>query len=303
MSDIKKTYISFTIDVDPDINVPSRTRPGAVSHPVESGKVRFESVQKGLILLVELFNELGINATFFFEARTAKILNERINLAALMHGHEVGCHSYEHEDFTATDRGLELDLEKKQNIIKKSLTILNQIFPHHSILGFRAPYIKIDLDLALVIERYGFTYDSSISLDWCHDRKDQKFKPRYITGTNRQLIELPLPVWQEEGKKSLSSYLWPILESDRNFNEYWLNISRSIEVGDDELVILATHPWHLVETYKKGQLNDTEIEANLKLVEKLLTQINSIPAVEFMRLDKYLEITPVELDEIKIENR
>jgi peptidoglycan/xylan/chitin deacetylase (PgdA/CDA1 family) len=302
MSNVKRTYISFTVDVDPDINVPSSTKIGAFSHPVEEGNVRFESVERGLKLLVKLLDELEIESTFFFEARTARVLNDKLNLAKIMHHHEVGCHSYEHEDFTAASPELRLDRTKKQRIIEKSLEILHEIFPNHDLIGFRAPYIKIDLDLARVIEDLKFTYDSSMSLDWDLELKKEYFGPRYIKGTKNKLIELPLPVWKGPHHRSLSSYLWPILESDRTFNEYWAYIDNCIKIPNNELIILATHPWHLVETYKKGNIDNSEIEANCELIKKLLTNIKSIPFTEILRLDKYLTKTPVNSAEIVMEN-
>jgi peptidoglycan/xylan/chitin deacetylase (PgdA/CDA1 family) len=303
MSDPNKTYFSFTVDVDPDVNVPSQTQTGAVSHPVEGGKVRFDAVEHGLGLLTELLSELQIEATFFFEARTAQVLSKKLNLPALMHRHEVGCHSYEHEDFTATQPEVNLDRVSKLGLFFKSLDILHNIFPDHEIIGFRAPYIKIDLDLAILIEQIGFVYDSSVTANWDHSSKTELFKPRHIEGTNKKLKELQLPLWVGEGMRPLSSYLWPYLESERDLDEYIDNINQSVQSPDNELIILATHPWHLVETYKNGRLNDDEIENNFGALRKLLQNSRSLPATEFIRLDRYLDIAKVDPKEVVLEKK
>ncbi len=300
MNTLKKTYIAFTADVDPDVNVPVETQIDAVSHPPEEGKVRFETCGKGLRLVTELLQKLEIEATFFFEARTAEVLNDKLKLEQFMRPHEVGCHSWRHEDFTASS-SQKLTKPQKHEIITNSLTSLKTIFPNHNIIGFRAPYLKIDIELATVLEELGFKYDSSATFKW--DLSTQKkaifFRPRTLKGTHKRLLELPLPLWADDINRASSSYLWPFLESEKVLEDYFGYISQSTELPNDEIIILGTHPWHIVETYNRGILQDNEISKTLAQITTFLIDLQALPNTEFIRLDEYLkkvDTVPIALD-------
>lgn len=290
MNTEKKTYIAITVDVDPDVNVPVETQISAVSHPPEEGKARFGSCQKGLRLLTGALEQLNLEATFFYEARTAEALNGTLELAQLMEPHEVGCHSWGHEDFTANTPGLKLAKSKKFEIINKSLSSLKTIFANHNIIGFRAPYTKIDIELAIVLEELGFIYDSSATYPWAQPDKSgaELFKPHPIKGTNNRILELPLPLWRDAKNHPISSYLWPFLESERCLDEYLECIVKSTLTPNDEIIILGTHPWHIVETYNKGKLNNSELTQIIEQLTNFLNELKAIPNTEFIRLDKYL---------------
>ncbi|MCK5558949.1 MAG: polysaccharide deacetylase family protein [Thermoplasmata archaeon] len=291
MKTSKRTYIALTIDVDPDVNVPVETQISAVSYPPEEGKVRFESCQKGLRLLTGALEQLNIEATFFYEGRTAEALNGTLELSQLMEPHEVGCHSWGHEDFTANAPDLMLAKSNKLEIITKSLSSLKTIFTNHNIIGFRAPYTKIDIELAIVLEELGFIYDSSATYPWGQPDRSvaELFKPRPIKGTSNRILELPLPLWRDAKNHPISSYLWQFLESERGLDEYLECILKSAQTPNDEIIILGTHPWHIVETYNKGKLNNSEITQIVEHLTNFLNELKAIPNAEFIRLDKYLE--------------
>ena len=89
--------LCFTVDLDRDVNEPVFGSVCAASKDRgEGNSPRFASAGKGTEKLVELFDELGIRATFFAEARTL----HRSGAFSLIKGHEVALHGMDHEDFS-----------------------------------------------------------------------------------------------------------------------------------------------------------------------------------------------------------
>ena len=87
-------YVTISLDVDPDANSAVKGRHDALSLPIEHGNIRTDACKKGLQKILELLDLYDIDATLFFEARTAQMLvAERMNLPKLSERHEVSCHS------------------------------------------------------------------------------------------------------------------------------------------------------------------------------------------------------------------
>jgi hypothetical protein len=85
-------------------------------------------------------------------------------------------------------------------------------------------------------------------------------------------------------------------------DEYFTHISKSIITPDNELIILAAHPWHLVEGYKKGKFDKGKINSILTEIKTFLINLKSLEGTEFIRLDKYIKKVNVDSNEIVIEN-
>ncbi|UCH88068.1 MAG: polysaccharide deacetylase family protein [Thermoplasmata archaeon] len=300
-----KTYFAFTADVDPDVNLPVFGQIPAVSHPVEMGKIRFSSCAAGLEYLIDILTEVNIKATFFFEARSALALKTELGLdiAGMMYDHEVGSHSYRHEDFLGKETGIVLNHIETADAIQESLMNLRDIF-QKPIVGFRAPYVRINELLAKILTDFKFRYDSSVTGSWNLDpgpapgRQREQFQPYYYFEDTdipdidpRALIEVPIPTWILPDGKNVSSYLWPVLEGDLDFSYYAKALELVAEMPPSNfIVIMATHPWHLVETYNSGMINEAERRRLSEALKSVLISLKEKPHVEFVTISQYIEM-------------
>jgi peptidoglycan/xylan/chitin deacetylase (PgdA/CDA1 family) len=293
-----KTYFSFTVDVDPDLNWPVPGQIAALSHPTEKGETRFDSCAKGLELILNMLDELKIPGTFFIEARTAeKLTNDfGFDLKRMFYGHEVGCHSYMHEDFLGKDTGIPLSRKKIIEALENSLSILKDTIGK-PISCFRAPYVRINDELASVLVELGFEYDSSVTLDWQMDKKENSFMPYYYfkkadmdIDNEEALIEVPLPnLIMPDGVK-LTSYLWPYIEGESSFDKFGSALEQISELDPtNSIFLIATHPWHIVETYKKGIIKESVQRKFIEELSSYILKINYKPNVEFVKITEYLD--------------
>lgn len=113
-------------------------------------------IEKTTDLILELFDEYDVKATFF----TLGYIGEKFpNLVKKIHdnGHEIGSHSYSHIDLRKVSKD---EVEKD---IVRSINVLEKI-TGEKLLGFRAPYFSINHDNFWVFEilRKHFKYDSSV---------------------------------------------------------------------------------------------------------------------------------------------
>ena len=127
----------FTIDVEPDIN---------------TGK--YKGVKEGIPWLLEFLNQEKIRATFFIVGETLEA-NKEIIKKIKKSGHEVGVHGHTHKRFDA------LSFKEKDEELKKSI-YAHKKFLNSKPYGFRAPQHSIDEDTFVLLNKYGFKYDSSV---------------------------------------------------------------------------------------------------------------------------------------------
>ena len=86
----KHLYVAMSLDIDPDANTAVEGRHDALSAPVQNGTVCIEACKKGLQKILELLDVYTINATLFYEARTAQMLIAGgMDLPELSQNHEI----------------------------------------------------------------------------------------------------------------------------------------------------------------------------------------------------------------------
>ena len=290
--------------MDPDVNLPVKGQKYAVSHPVEKGEARFESCAKGLELIFDMLDDLKIEATFFIEARTAqKLIDDHgLDLRRLLYKHEVGSHALMHEDFLGKDTGIPLEREEMKATLSASLGILAGLI-NNPIIGFRAPYIRINDLLASVLVELGFEYDSSItrSFQIKSNQKEQQshsFQPYYYFEESeneidnpKALVEVPLCDWILPDGKKITSYLWPFLEDDIPVDKYIDTLQLISELPPaNSFFQIATHPWHLVETFKHGRLDVKQQKDFIEQLKSHLFKMKAGKTVKFVTISEYLEI-------------
>lgn len=266
---------AFTVDVDRDVNVPLPGKHAAGSAPQdEDSSPRYSSSARGLILLVELLDELGITGTFFLEAETARHISEEADLRHLLRGHEVASHGHSHEDLTGAGTGSLLTDEEKGDIIDRAANEIRELtgrLPR----GFRAPYQHVDRAVQELLAERGYLYDSSAT----DDIAERWIGPRMLACG---LMEAPLARGIDAQGKHIHSYLWPMHEGKRRPDDYF----HLLDQYDDGLMILATHSWHVVETFA-GPLDERQIEASLNDVRAVLEGALE-KGLEFFTLEEHI---------------
>lgn len=237
----------FTVDLDRDVNIhiPGQHHAGSIDRG-DGTMPRFSSTDKGLSILIDLMDEIGIKATFFAEAETL----ERIETAHLLSGHEVGLHGYHHEDLTLMDND---DLE---NTLRTSFNIVRDI-TGRSPKSFRAPYMRTNDRVMSILPSLGITADSSYYADLTEE---------FMPYKQHEMTEIPVPEGLDESGKKISAYLWPMHEGKRSPQDY-IRMARRMDNG---AFTIATHTWHMVESRDKGRMSLEEIKKNRNNVKKVL---------------------------------
>lgn len=242
----------FTVDVDRDANIPYPGRIEGISRSKEGNtSTRFESSSRGLLLLVELLEERGMRGTFFLEAEAVQAISERVNIRSLLERHEVASHGFRHEDLTGKDTGIPLSRDDIFYILEDAAETLEKIFSSRP-AGFRAPYLHVDDDVLDAVREVGFGYDSSLT-------KDLSNGPVLPWMLPNGLMEVPLTVDMDPEGRRVYSYLWPMHEGKRSPQDYLRMMERSME----GVLVLATHSWHLVETFSAGLLDEGKVRKGL----------------------------------------
>lgn len=229
-------FAAFTVDVDRDVNLPQKGEVNAVSREVGGdASARFISSARGLRLIVETLNELGIKGTFFMEGETAERIALDVDLKELMAGHEVAGHGYGHEDLTGESSEVPLGPDEIGNVIDACTSSLEKLFGRRPV-GFRAPYLHTGSVVVDVLKERGYLYDSSV----IRLLEVGRIEPsRHPNG----LWEVPLAQGVDDRGKKLQSYLWPLHEGKRPLADYELLFSQFKE----GLLVLGDHSWHMVE--------------------------------------------------------
>ncbi len=148
---------------------------------------RVEESTERVLALLEL---LRVRATFFTVGRIGEThpgLIKRIHAA----GHEIGCHSYQHELVSRqTSEVFRADLKRAKAILED---LIGQ-----EIIGYRAPNYSIGPEQAWaydILLEEGFLYDSSV-YPILHDRYGSPNAPRFPyemrSDGQRKLLEFPI---------------------------------------------------------------------------------------------------------------
>ena len=162
---------------------------------VDKTKETYE-IETNINLLLDLLNDLKIEATFFFLGRIARDMPHIVKEAAQA-GHEIGCHSYEHLRLFDMDKAA-----FKERLIAAKYGL--EDVSGKRVYGFRAPDFSITqasiwtLD---ILRESGILYDSSIYPIALHDVYGISEAKRFIHELPNGLIEFPLSTIEILGKR------------------------------------------------------------------------------------------------------
>ena len=246
--------LCFTVDLDRDVNEPVFGSVSAASKDFGEGNApRFASSGRGAELIVDLLDELGIKATFFAEARAL----HRSGAFNSVKGHEVALHGMDHEDFSGEKTGIHMDEGDMREIIERSISLIRDCVGYQP-KGFRAPYMNSDDTLMSFLPEYGIRYDSSYYSYLSPDMHPYRL--------DNGIIEIPVPKGTDGNGRSITSYLWPMHEGERGPEDF-IALADKMENGT---FVLATHSWHICETYSKGTLGDDDVKRNVDGIRTIL---------------------------------
>ncbi|PXF60751.1 MAG: polysaccharide deacetylase, partial [Candidatus Methanogaster sp.] len=133
----------------------------------------------GLPRLLDVYAKTDIRCTFYFTGRMVEMVPEAVELV-LDHGHEIGCHGYDH----SPDRAFDLmDLDEQILELERAKDVIEGVSGR--IYDFRAPALRINEYTIRALEETGFTTDSSIA--------SQRFDGPLTFGSKRKLKWLIAP--------------------------------------------------------------------------------------------------------------
>jgi peptidoglycan-N-acetylglucosamine deacetylase len=259
-------YAVFTVDVDRDVNVAEQGRYDAAStvRGQETSSFRTESSARGLSMIAGLLGDLNIKATFFLEGDTLRAIARKADVRTVLSGHEVGCHGVCHEDITGESTGICLTGPEIESVVSESASIVEDVVGKRP-TGFRAPYLHTNSETLSILAKEGFKYDSSKTVDV----KQGRIGPYRL---EEGLWELPLARGLDARGKHIVSYLWPMHEGKRRPDDY-LDMALGLKSG---CLVIATHSWHMMETYGGGILDEQLVAENLSHVRRVLEGVREM---------------------------
>lgn len=114
--------------------------------------------KEGIPLLLDLYAEHEVCATFFFVANFAEKYPEMVRMVQRS-GHEIACHGLTHDYKIAFDN---MDLKQQINHLTKAKGILEDI-SGGEVVSFRAPALRVNKFTPQALIETGFKVDSSVA--------------------------------------------------------------------------------------------------------------------------------------------
>ena len=169
----------------------------------EDSGVPEQIYRTGLPRLLDLLSKHDVTSTFYFTGMFAEDSPESVELVK-DHGHEIGCHGYDHSPQRAFDI---LNFDEQVTELNKAKSAIEPIAGR--ITSFRAPALRINEYTVRALEETGFKTDSSVAsqrfdgpmsfgskekLKWLHAPR----KPYYMSYDlptrkgNSDVLEIPL---------------------------------------------------------------------------------------------------------------
>ena len=145
----------------------------------EDAEIARSIYEEGLPRLLDLLSTHDIKCTFYFTGMFAEQSPESVELVK-EHGHEIGCHGYDHSPQRAFDV---LSYEEQVNELKKAKKVIEEVAG--GIESFRAPMLRINEDTVRALEETGFKSDSSVA--------SQRFDGPLTFGSKKKLKWLVAP--------------------------------------------------------------------------------------------------------------
>ncbi|MFA6661098.1 MAG: polysaccharide deacetylase family protein [Bacilli bacterium] len=122
---------------------------------IETGR---RVVREGIPKLLDIYDELGIKSTFFFNCDIAKPFPDAVR-AVHSRGHEIGSHGLTHDHRLAFDT---LSYQEQSEHLKQSKRILEDAIGE-AIVSFRAPALRVNDHTPRALVDNDYLIDSSVA--------------------------------------------------------------------------------------------------------------------------------------------
>ncbi|MGF7158863.1 peptidoglycan/xylan/chitin deacetylase (PgdA/CDA1 family) [Rhodoligotrophos appendicifer] len=165
--------VAVTFDMDADSLVHIHAKEKAPSRVSTTSMLRYGPTV-AVPRILETYRKLGIQQTFFVPAWCAGQYPEAVE-AMIADGHEVGLHSYIHEN------SYDLSRDEEQDRLRRSMEILERVSGRRPV-GWRAPMYSFSQYSGELLAEEGFLYDASLMGDDV---------PYLISTPKGRLVELP----------------------------------------------------------------------------------------------------------------
>ena len=219
-----------------------------VEHDAEPFSDTCEGVRKGIPFLLDVLDTFDIHCTFNI---LASIIDDNFDLFKQIQkrGHELGCHSYDHEALSfMSDEEIYSQVEKATYDIHKKLG--------KRPVTFRAPYLLGNTFLINTLDEFHYLLDSSYPL--AHYKKQVlPYHPSASNWTNKgnlSLLELPVSAdpFITEPEKSDIWPLWRIRGTKDTKDKIENLIKKQNEYKKENVITFYFHPWEFIELEKIG---------------------------------------------------
>ena len=210
----------------------------------------------GLPRVLALLAKLDIPATFFVPAMSMELHPQIVPMIRADGRHEIGFHSYAHEN------PLALSAEDERAAYEKGLALFERHVGERPV-GFRSAAWDMTPSTVDIIRSLGFVYDSSLMAD---DRPYELVAAGKATG----LVELPVEWILDD---------WPYFQLDWNGGQVSLRNADDVfsiwrdefdgAYDDGSLFLLTMHPQIMGHRYR------------LKMLERLIEHMKAKPGVWF----------------------
>jgi len=203
--------LAVTVDVEDWYHIPSVTgspfaRFKDVNEFFAKWKGRYDYLTGPTKRVLEILDELSIRATFFVIADVTEHYPRLVKQIAAK-GHEIACHGLHHacKIHPKTKQPLmsQAEFEERTGQAKKMLEKASG----QEIIGYRAPAGYVAGWMLDSLDKLGFKYDSSVSVNSFYNKTDSRLKhidtrPYYPQrgsldlGEERKILEIPFPYYK-----------------------------------------------------------------------------------------------------------
>jgi len=238
----------------------------------------YSGIEKGVPLLLDLFEKKDITATFFVVGEIARKFPSVVK--KIIHdNYEVGCHSLFHE--TVGDPIFEAPLveamlsEEVPNRLRKATLQVAEVIGELP-RSFRAPRLWGSTAMVNALEDMGYLADATYPLYYFKERL-VPYHPSSDDWTkegNMKILEIPN--FADLTGKSKDSYgrdldQWPLFRTmgAQNFFRYVKNYIQMVEKHNVQQPVICFyfHPWEFVEMPRKVHLGEVKIVPDYFLVQ------------------------------------
>ena len=114
--------------------------------------------KEGMPALLDLYEEFGVKATFFYIANLAKDCPDIVRMVQAK-GHEIACHGLTHRHDMAFDT---MSYDQQLDHLRTAKAILEDI-AGEEVVSFRSPALRVNADTPKALAEAGFRFDSSVA--------------------------------------------------------------------------------------------------------------------------------------------